>query len=41
MVLEVDEQLQYRVLSRSGEPLLFEPDTDWSTFRAPNIIHDY
>jgi len=39
--MEVDEQLQFRVLSLGASPLLFEPDIDWAKFRGANIIHDY
>lgn len=39
--LRVDDQLTWSVLSPGAAPLLFEPDMDWSTFRAANIIHDY
>jgi hypothetical protein len=41
LALEVDEQLRSRVMSRGASPLIFEPEIDWSTFRGPNIIHDY
>ena len=39
--LEVDDELRWTVLSDGAEPLLFEPDIAWSTFRGENIIHDY
>ena len=41
LTIEVDEELGWRVLSAGASPLLFEPHVDWSTFRSPNIIHDY
>ncbi len=39
--LEVDEDLNWRVLSPGASPLLFERDMDWGTFTGANIIHDY
>ena len=39
--LEVDDELRWQVLSPGAEPLLFEPDVQWSTFRGESIIHDY
>jgi hypothetical protein len=39
--LEVNEELRWRLLSRDAEPLLFEPDIRWDTFRGADIIHDY
>ena len=39
--LEVDDELQWNVLTQGASPLLFEPDMDWASFRGANIIHDY
>ena len=39
--MEVDDRLQFRVLSSGASPLIFEPEMDWLTFRGANIIHDY
>lgn len=39
--LTFDSELDWRVAERGARPLLFEPDVDWQTFTAPNIIHDY
>jgi hypothetical protein len=41
LVLEIDEELRWTVISEGSSPLLFEPDMHWDTFRGPNIIHDY
>ena len=41
LALEVDDDLRWNVLSKGADPLLFEPETNWDTFRAPNIVHDY
>jgi hypothetical protein len=41
LTVEVDEDLNWRVLSRGASPLLFERDMDWGTFTGTNIIHDY
>jgi hypothetical protein len=41
LALEVDEELHWRVLTAGASPLLFEPDVDWSRFKAANIVHDY
>jgi hypothetical protein len=32
--------MKYRA-EKGAEPLVFEPQVDWETFEAPNIIHDY
>ena len=39
--LEVDSGLDYRVLKGGPQPLVFEPEIDWSTFKDPNIIDGY
>jgi hypothetical protein len=39
--LEVDQDLEWRVMSAGATPLLFEPEMDWESFRGANIIHDY
>ena len=37
----MDSELNARVRERDAEPLLFEPDIDWKTFKAASIIKDY
>lgn len=39
--LSVSSDLDCEVLSSGAGPFVFEPSIDWSTFKAPNIIHDY
>ena len=39
--LQIDSDLNCRVLSPGADPYVFEPHLDWSRFTAPNIIHDY
>jgi hypothetical protein len=39
--ISVDSELNSQVRERDAEPLLFEPDVDWKTFKGANIIHDY
>ena len=41
IVIEVDDDLRWQVLTPGVSPLLFEPDMNWQDFRGPNIIHDY
>ncbi len=41
LMLEVDDELRWRVLSPGAPPLLFEPTMDWANFHAPSIVHDY
>lgn len=41
LIIEVDEQLGWKVASAGASPLLFEPDMDWKAFSGANIIHDY
>lgn len=36
--MSVDSGLRYEA---PPDVLVFEPRIDWSTFREPNIIHDY
>jgi len=37
----VDSELNSQVREKGAEPLLFEPDVDWKTFKGANIIDDY
>ena len=39
--LQIDSDLNCAVLSPGADPYVFEPHLDWSSFTAPNIIHDY
>lgn len=39
--ISVDSELNSQVREKEAEPLLFEPDVNWETFKGPNIIHDY
>jgi len=39
--ISVDSELNSQVREEEGEPLLFEPDVDWKTFKGANIINDY
>jgi hypothetical protein len=39
--LVVDSELSYRIAKGGPEPLVFEPEIDWTTFKDPNIIHGY
>jgi hypothetical protein len=41
LCLEIDSELEVRVLSSGADPYLFEPHLDWASFSAPSIIHDY
>jgi hypothetical protein len=41
MELFVDSDLSYRVECGGPNPLVFEPDIDWSKFEDPNIIDGY
>ena len=41
LIIEVDEELAWNVISVGASPLLFEPDIDWKSFSGANIIHDY
>jgi hypothetical protein len=41
LVVEVDDDLAWKVMTAEAAPLLFEPHMNWDTFAAPNIIHDY
>ena len=41
IVIEVDDDLRWRVLTPGVAPLLFEPNMDWQSFHGANIIHDY
>jgi alkylmercury lyase-like protein len=39
--ISIDSELNSQVRERDAEPLLFEPDVDWDTFKGANIIIDY
>jgi len=41
MVLVVDSGLNCCIERGGPNPLVFEPDVDWSTFPDPNIIDGY
>ena len=41
IVIEVDDDLRWQVLTPGVAPLLFEPNMDWQSFHGANIIHDY
>jgi hypothetical protein len=41
MRIDVDSELQYRVVEEGAEPLIFLPKIDWATFSEPNIIDAY
>ena len=41
LIFTVDGNLRYRVHQSGAEPLLFQPNIDWTTFTDPNIIHAY
>lgn len=41
LLLEVNEELAWNVVSEGTSPLLFEPDMNWQAFSGANIIHDY
>ena len=41
MVIVVDSELNHRVESGGANPLVFEPEIDWSTFPDPTIIDGY
>jgi len=39
--LEVDHELNATVREADADPLVFEPEIDWSRFREPNILDGY
>ena len=39
--ISVDSELNSQVREKDAEPLIFEPDVDWNTFKGANIINDY
>jgi hypothetical protein len=41
MELVVDSELNHRVVRGGHDPLVFEPEIDWSTFTDPTIIDGY
>ena len=38
MHLTVDSDMRYQVSETGAEPLVFQPQIDWSNFTEPNII---
>jgi hypothetical protein len=41
LIIEVDDDLAWKVISAEASPVLFEPDMNWDSFAGANIIHDY
>lgn len=41
LVIEVDDDLAWKVISADAAPVLFEPHMNWGAFGGANIIHDY
>ena len=41
MEFAIDSELNYRIVKGGPNPLMFEPEIDWSTFKEPNIIDGY
>ena len=41
MRIEIESELRFRVIEGGSEPLVFEPDVDWSTFAESSIINAY
>lgn len=41
MHLTVTSELHCEAHDSGAEPLVFEPEVDWSSFTDPNIIHGY
>ena len=41
IVLAVDGELNFEVKKGGPDPLVFEPEVDWSEFNAPTIIDGY
>jgi hypothetical protein len=39
--LTIDSELNYRVHETGAAPLVFEPQVNWATLNAPNIIDAY
>jgi len=39
--LTVDHNLHVTGQTESCAPLIFEPEIDWASFKAPTIIRDY
>ena len=39
--LTVDSDLKFNVDDARAQPLVFEPEVDWSSFSGPNIIKAY
>jgi len=41
MRLQVDSQLNSRVLEGGSSPLVFQPEVEWANFTDPTIIDGY
>jgi hypothetical protein len=39
--ITIGSDLNCHVREKEAQPLLFEPEIDWETFRGANIIDDY
>lgn len=39
--ITVDSELAWSVKEQGAQPLLFEPEVDWTSFEGPNIIGRY
>jgi len=39
--ISIDSELNWQIRERYADPLLFEPEIDWATFKGANIINDY
>lgn len=39
--ITVDSEIEWSVKEQGAQPLLFEPEVDWSRFEGPNIIGRY
>ncbi|HYU80211.1 MAG TPA: hypothetical protein VEK56_14575 [Vicinamibacterales bacterium] len=41
LALDLTDQLEWKVLRGPDLLLVFEPEIDWSRFKAPTILNDY
>ena len=41
MELSIDNELSCRIVKGGPNPLIFEPEIDWSEFTDPTIIDGY
>lgn len=39
--LDLSDRLEWRIKAGPDTILVFEPDIDWATFKAPTIVDDY